>query len=74
MVKTAFDQGRINCEYADHQAVQNALPSVEAQTIEERFETGVILEVKVDGARLEIFRKEPNALTSGRMKLEVFSR
>ncbi len=74
MVKTAFVQGRITCEYADHQAVQNALQGVEAQTVEERFEADVTLDVKVDSARLETFRKQLNALTSGRARLEGGSR
>jgi len=71
VIKTAFVQCRITCEYADHNAVKRALQSLDAQSIRERFEADVMIRIKLDAAKVEIFRNRLISFTGDRAIFEL---
>ncbi len=73
IVKTTFVECRIMCEYADHNAVKRAFQIFEAQPLQERFDTNVMLHIKLDAAKLETFRNRLVGFTGGRASFELIN-
>ena len=71
IVKTAFVECRITCEYSDHNAVKRAVQIFEAQPIRERFDTHVMMHIKLDAAKVGTFRKRLTGFTGGRAGFEL---
>jgi len=71
VIKIVFVQCRIACEYADHNAVKRALQIFETQPIRERFDANVMLHIKLDAAKVEMFRKRLTGFTGGRAGFEI---
>ena len=70
-VKTAFVQCRITCDYADHNAVKSALRFFNAQPVQERFDTRVMMHIQLDAAKVEPFQNRLNRSTGGRSVCEI---